>query len=471
MFDRHRKKAAVLFAAADVALLIVAFEAAYQVRAFLPLPLDFYIITPIKGLVLGFTLLLWLGSGWWLGVYERLYGNLLRAAVYDTFNQVALTTLSLVAFQFFFKLDASRVFIGLFAVFSFALLLFYRVSARPLRGWIRRQFGAEAFHVIVGWGQNAVEVGRRLEEASEYGSRLVAFVDPGDNLGESVQLKNAYPVWRLSELSAKLRADVIDEIIFSVEAEKLAELEDVFLLCDEEGVRTRVVIDFFPHVHSNVYLDRFGPLSFLTFSTTPDDEIRLFVKRSIDVVLASLSLILLSAPMLLLSLLVRATSKGPAIFRQIRCGLNGRTFIFYKFRSMVDNADALKAELEHLNERDGPIFKISDDPRLTGLGRYIRRFSIDEWPQFWNILKGDMSFVGPRPAGPSEVCQYAAWQRRRLRMRPGLTCLWALHGRDQVDFDTWMKLDLQYIDNWSLGLDLKILLRSIPRVLAGRGAS
>jgi len=145
--------------------------------------------------------------------------------------------------------------------------------------------------------------------------------------------------------------------------------------------------------------------------------------------------------------------------------------MFYKFRSMVDNADEMKADLEHLNERDGPIFKIANDPRLTTLGRYIRRYSIDEWPQFWNVLKGDMSFVGPRPAVPSEVSQYKTWQRRRLRMRPGLTCLWALHGRDEVDFDTWMKLDLEYIDNWSLGLDLKILLRSIPRVLAGRGAS
>ena len=471
MFDRHRKKAAVLFAVADVVLLVAAFEAAYQLRAFLPLPLEFYIVAPTKGLVLGFTLLVWLGSGWWFGVYQRLYANQPRAAIYDTVSQVAITTLSLVAFQFVFKLETSRVFIGLFALFAFVLLLFYRIAARPLRGWIRRQFSAEAFHVIVGSGENAIEVGRRLEAAREYGIRLVSFVDPNESLGETVRLEKTYPVWPLSELAAKLRADVIDEIIFSVKAEELAELEDIFLLCDEEGVRTRVVIDFFPHVHSNVYLERFGTLPFLTFSATPDDEIRLFVKRSLDVVLASGSLLLLALPMLFLSLLVRATSKGPAIFRQVRCGLNGRKFTFYKFRSMVDNADEIKAEIEHLNERDGPIFKIANDPRLTPLGRYIRRYSIDEWPQFWNILKGEMSFVGPRPAIPSEVSQYETWQRRRLRMRPGLTCLWALHGRDSVDFDTWMKLDLEYIEKWSLGLDLKILLQSIPRVLAGRGAS
>ena len=471
MFERHRKKAAVLFAAAEIVLLVVAFEAAYQLRVFLPLPREFYILTPVKGLVLGFTLAVWLLTGWWFGVYDRLYSQQLRAAVYDTVRQAFLTTLCVVAFQFLLKLDISRLFIGLFSSFSFVLLLFYRVSAGPLRGWIRRQFGAEAFHVIVGSGPTALEVGRQMEAARESGIRLVAFVDPTGEMGPDVQLSQRYPVWRVDELANRLRAHVIDEIIFSVESGKIGELEDIFLLCEEEGVRTRVVIDFFPHVNRNVYLDRFGTLPFLTFSGTPDDEVRLFVKRVFDVVLASVSLALLAVPMLLLSLLVKITSKGPAIFAQVRCGLNGRKFTFYKFRSMVDNADELKPSLEHLNERDGPIFKIADDPRLTSIGPYLRRYSIDEWPQLWNVLRGDMSFVGPRPAVPSEVSQYETWQRRRLRMRPGLTCLWAIHGRDNVDFDTWMKLDLQYIDNWSLLLDLKILLRSIPQVLAGRGAS
>ena len=174
--------------------------------------------------------------------------------------------------------------------------------------------------------------------------------------------------------------------------------------------------------------------------------------------------------MLIISALVRATSPGPVIFRQVRCGLSGRRFGFYKFRSMVESAEELKSRLAHLNERDGPLFKIAKDPRLTVLGHYLRRFSIDEWPQFWNILKGDMSFVGPRPAVSSEVAQYKTWQRWRLRMRPGLTCPWAIRGRYRVDFDTWMKLDLEYIDNWSLWLDAKIHLPSIPHVLAGRGA-
>jgi exopolysaccharide biosynthesis polyprenyl glycosylphosphotransferase len=229
-------------------------------------------------------------------------------------------------------------------------------------------------------------------------------------------------------------------------------------------------VDFFPHVNSTVSLDRFGETPLLTFSAAPYDEIRLLVKRLTDIAIAAAGLVVLSPFMAAAALLIRLTSPGPAIFRQVRCGLNGRRFLFYKFRSMVENAEDLKPALAHLNTRV-TVFKIPHDPRLTAIGRYLRKFSIDEWPQLWNVLRGDMSLVGPRPAVPSEVDQYQVWQRRRLRMRPGLTCLWAVSGRDNVDFETWMKLDMQYIDNWSLALDWKILLRTIPRVLTGHGAN
>ena len=183
-----------------------------------------------------------------------------------------------------------------------------------------------------------------------------------------------------------------------------------------------------------------------------------------------LFLAMLAVLVLLVALLVRLTSPGPAIFRQIRCGLNGRRFVLYKFRSMCHDAERQKAALAHRSNKT-TAFKMRDDPRLTPIGRFLRKFSIDEWPQLWNVLKGDMSLVGPRPAVPDEVEHYQRWQRRRLRMRPGLTCLWALAGRDNLDFETWMRMDMQYIDNWSLALDWKILLRTIPRVLTGRGAS
>jgi len=235
-------------------------------------------------------------------------------------------------------------------------------------------------------------------------------------------------------------------------------------------VRTRIAVDFFPHVNSTVSLDRFGATPLLTFSAAPYDEVRLLAKRAIDLAIAAAGLIVLSPLMLVIAAIIRLTSPGPAIFRQTRCGLNGRQFVFYKFRSMCKDAEEMKSALEHLSTRE-TAFKIPDDPRLTAVGRYLRKFSIDEWPQLWNVLRGDMSLVGPRPAVPSEVERYKRWQRRRLRMRPGLTCLWAVSGRDAVDFETWMKMDMQYIDNWSLALDWKILLQTIPRVIAGRGAN
>jgi exopolysaccharide biosynthesis polyprenyl glycosylphosphotransferase len=213
-----------------------------------------------------------------------------------------------------------------------------------------------------------------------------------------------------------------------------------------------------------------GATPLLTFTAAPYDEIRLLVKRLTDIAIAAAGLVVLAPFMAVITFLIRLTSPGPAIFRQVRCGLNGRRFLFYKFRSMCQNAEELRPALEHLNTRE-TVFKIPHDPRLTSIGRYLRKFSIDEWPQLWNVLRGDMSLVGPRPAVPGEVDRYQRWQRRRLRMRPGLTCLWAISGRDNVDFETWMKLDMQYIDNWSLALDWKILLQTIPRVIVGHGAN
>jgi exopolysaccharide biosynthesis polyprenyl glycosylphosphotransferase len=285
----------------------------------------------------------------------------------------------------------------------------------------------------------------------------------------TLRLAAEHRIHPLSRLPDLLRTRVIDEILVAVDSEKLAGIEDALLLCEEEGVRTRILVDFFPHVNSRIYLDRLANHPMLTFTATPHDEVLLMLKRATDVTVAGLALVVMLPVFALVAALVRLASPGPAIFRQLRCGLNGRRFTLYKFRSMCQNAEALKASVEHLNQRQ-TAFKIPRDPRLTTLGRWLRKFSIDEWPQLWNVLRGDMSLVGPRPAVPEEVEQYKRWQRRRLRMRPGLTCLWALAGRDSLDFETWMKLDMEYIDNWSLGLDWKILLRTVPHVLTGKGA-
>jgi exopolysaccharide biosynthesis polyprenyl glycosylphosphotransferase len=466
VFSGHYRKVKIVFALTDVALTTLAFIAAYQTRTRLHLEKNFFLDFPKAVLLLVVSALGLVAIGYCLSIYEKLDSAHVRVVLRDTFRQCALGAVCLVVAEFLLRLDLSRSFVLIFATYCWILLCLFRINAGHVVGVIRREFGARHYVMVVGSGDGALKLGEALERSARYGIRLTGFFtdDPGP-----ITLSREYPVYRLPELPELLRRHVIDEIIFAVDSQRLAEMEEIFLLCDEEGVRTRVLVDFFPHVNSQVYLDRLGSAPLLTFSAAPHDEVRLLLKRITDLVLAAASLVLLLPFMLLTVLLIKITSPGPAIFRQVRCGLNGRRFVFYKFRSMCDNAEELKAELEHLN-RKSTAFKIPNDPRLTRVGRYLRKFSIDEWPQLWNVVKGDMSLVGPRPAVPEEVEHYQRWQRRRLRMRPGLTCLWAVMGRDALDFDTWMKMDMQYIDTWSLALDWKIIFRTIPRVLTGRGA-
>jgi exopolysaccharide biosynthesis polyprenyl glycosylphosphotransferase len=469
MFSRQRK-ARVLFGLSDLILATLAFEVAYELRAVLHLEHNFFLTVERKALVMGFSLLAWVMIGVWLEIYEKLDSAHPAVILRDTTKQCVYGALGLVVFEYLIRQDLSRLFVALFAGFAWVLLVIFRMTAGRVVGVIRREFAAPHYVMVVGTGERARKMAMELERSAEYGVRLRGFLSELAEAPAEIVLGAVYKVRPTGELQDILRQHVVDEIIFAVGSESLAQLEDVFLLCDEEGVRTRVAVDFFPHVNSTVSLDRFGETPLLTFSAAPYDEIRLLVKRLTDIAIAAAGLVVLSPFMAAAALLIRLTSPGPAIFRQVRCGLNGRRFLFYKFRSMVENAEDLKPALAHLNTRV-TVFKIPHDPRLTAIGRYLRKFSIDEWPQLWNVLRGDMSLVGPRPAVPSEVDQYQVWQRRRLRMRPGLTCLWAVSGRDNVDFETWMKLDMQYIDNWSLALDWKILLRTIPRVLTGHGAN
>src|SRR5450631_1891319 len=469
MFGRHRK-ARVLFALSDVLIAALAFEAAYQTRVVLHLERAFFLTVERKALVLAFALAAWVAFGLWLEVYEKLDIGNPRVILRDVARQCGYGALCLIVFEYVCRLDLSRFFLVLYSAYAGVLLLLFRLTAGRVVGVIRREFAAPHYVMVVGTGARAVHLARGLEQSSDYGIRLRGFLSEHAGAPAEIRLRVAYKVLPIADLPSILRQHVVDEVIFAVGSESLAELEEVFLMCDEEGVRTRVAVDFFPHVNSTVTLDRFGETPLLTFSAAPYDEIRLLLKRITDIAIAGAGLLVLAPLMTLIVALIRLTSPGPAIFRQVRCGLNGRLFLFYKFRSMVENAEALKKDLEHLNVRE-TAFKIPHDPRTTAVGRYLRKFSIDEWPQLWNVLRGDMSLVGPRPAVPSEVEQYKRWQRRRLRMRPGLTCLWAISGRDNVDFETWMKMDMQYIDTWSLALDWKILLQTIPRVLTGSGAN
>jgi exopolysaccharide biosynthesis polyprenyl glycosylphosphotransferase len=228
---------------------------------------------------------------------------------------------------------------------------------------------------------------------------------------------------------------------------------------------------FYTPTIAKTYVEDMDGLPMLTYSTTPEDVGKLFCKRAFDLTAVLVGLIIISPLLLIISLGVRISSSGPVFFKQRRIGLNGRVFWCYKFRSMVQNAEALQEQLETQNELSGPVFKIKKDPRVTTIGYWLRKYSLDELPQLYNVLRGDLSLVGPRPPIVDEVRRYEPWQRRRLSMRPGITGIWQVEGRSRIaEFDEWVKLDLQYIDNWSLTLDMKILLKTIPTVLSGRGA-
>lgn len=369
----------------------------------------------------------------------------------------------------FRRVDVSRTYVLLIGAVDFVLLVIGRAVTYSGVSWMRDRLKRYHYLLIVGCGPRAREMAALIEESWGMGLRLLGFVDPNSS-DASLQDLGGYRVHRIEELGGILQQEVVDEIIFAVNMQELARLEPVMQHCADVGMRTRVQLEFLPAAYSRIYLEKFRDVQLLSLSSAPDSELRLFFKRIFDAAFSFAVLVVFSPVLLCIAAMIRVTSPGPVLFRQTRCGLGGRRFMLYKFRSMINNAEQMRAELHQLNELDGPVFKISDDPRITAVGRWLRRFSLDELPQLWNILRGDMSFVGPRPAVPEEVEQYEDWQRRRLRMRPGLTCTWVLEGRNHVDFNRWMQLDLTYIDNWSLWLDFKIFLRTIPIVLSGRGA-
>ena len=474
MFRSQQRKRKILFALSDVALTAAAFEFAYTFRRWLPLPQEFFFQPEVKAILLCVSVATWVTAGYWLNVYSSLDAPRIRAILRDSTRQVGYGALAFFVFIVFglrLSHPISRPFLATFILTSWLLLASFRIAARNLVPVLSREFGLKRYILIVGLGTRAEHLARTLEEYYEDGIRIVGFLAPPDAVPApaSIHLGRDYPVLPLDHLRAMMAQHVIDEIHFAVESDRLPSLEEVFLWCEEEGVCSRIAVDFFPHVNSDLALERIGSTPLLTFTAAPDDQVLLLAKRSIDIALALLAIILLGPAFLIAATLIGLTSPGPVIFRQTRCGLNGRTFTLYKFRSMVADAEQRMHEVAHLNPKE-IVTKIPNDPRLTPVGKWLRKFSIDEIPQLVNVLKGDMSLVGPRPAIPSEVAQYQHWQRRRLRMRPGLTCLWAVQGRDNLNFESWMRLDLQYIDSWSLGLDTRIILLTIPQVLSGRAS-
>jgi exopolysaccharide biosynthesis polyprenyl glycosylphosphotransferase len=367
------------------------------------------------------------------------------------------------------SLDQSREVLLLFVLLDFLFLLSTRKTVSSFLSHLRRQGYNYRNILIVGTGSLARDFVEGVKKHPEYGYKILGFLDWDPNLKGN--LVKGFPViGTLSDLPALLKNKHVDYVVYGVGRGFLNLVQDSLLVCEEMGVPTCLLADFFPLRFSKKRMGEFQNKPAILFSTTPDGGTTWYLKGIVDRISALLGIVLISPLLLGITFLIKLTSQGSILFKQQRCGLNGRKFTMLKFRTMVENAEELKGSLLEKNEMDGPAFKITEDPRLTHVGKILRKFSLDELPQLFNVLKGEMSLVGPRPPLPDEVSQYDLWHRRRLSMKPGLTCLWQVNGRNNVNFEKWMKMDLEYIDNWSLWLDTKILFKTIPAVILGTGA-
>ena len=373
-------------------------------------------------------------------------------------------------FTFALNLVVSRpIFFGFVLICSSLVAL-----NRVLIQWVLRSRNINEHNqikiVVVGTDSRSTRVGEVLENSQKYGYHVVGHVSCG---AESVADSSLNLLGSLEDLPRLLVDEVVaDEIIF-VEKQGCGQenIEELMSLCEDLGIKTRLALDGFPKAGARPSLEFLAGLPLITYSTVPDHSLSLVAKRLLDCSAAACLLLVTTPIMLVVMLLIKFTSPGSIFYSQIRCGLYGRRFTLTKFRTMIEGAEDKLWEIKHLNEMDGPVFKMRNDPRVTPLGRILRKFSIDELPQLANVLKGEMSLVGPRAPLPEEVKYYSLKHRRRLSVKPGITCLWQVSGRNEIDFQGWMDLDLRYIDHWSLGLDLVILLKTIPAVLKGRGAS
>jgi exopolysaccharide biosynthesis polyprenyl glycosylphosphotransferase len=392
------------------------------------------------------------------GFYNRPLISTRRQTALALFKVCTVLTVGVIIFMFLAREQLARTVIILFGVFSFLLVM---IKEEIVRWWIRtglEKGNYERRLVLVGTPEDTAVLREDLRERDRHGIRIVGEID-------------------VNETSIDALVNVLHEqspsgVILAARNTVFGQLEKVIQACELEGVEVWLIADFFKTQISRTTVDDLYGRPMMVFRSTPEESWQGVGKLAVDT-LGAIILILLSSPLMVLAALaVRITSPGPVIFRQQRSGLNGRPFTMYKFRTMVTDAEQRKQELAAFNEMSGPVFKVSNDPRVTPVGRWLRKFSLDEFPQLFNVLRGEMSLVGPRPLPVDETRRFDDFaHRRRLSVKPGLTCLWQISGRSNVrDFKEWVRLDLEYIDNWSLWLDLKILIQTVPIVLKGSGA-
>jgi exopolysaccharide biosynthesis polyprenyl glycosylphosphotransferase len=470
IFDEKSRQAGRLLLVLDALLAALVFLTTYWVREliFLSNPSDYYAHLALFPLILVIqTLLLFR-----FGAYRGLRISSIVGYAWMVSRALAFSFLIFLTILFLLKATyVSRSFLLMYGVADLVALVAVRAG---LVWWYfhRSVERNENFLkvLIVGTGQRAKHLSRTLREHSEWGIDVIGYLDlsppqPGATvLGSPV-------LGTVDQIGSLLKQHVIDEVIVAIPRTMIKDVQYIADACEEEGVKLRLMADVFDLQVSRLRLADLGGIPLLTFEPVAQDEKMLIVKRVMDLVvtLAFMPLVLLL--MGLVAVAIKLDSPGPVLFVQERVGLRKRPFRMYKFRSMRQDAEQKLKEIEHLNEAEGPIFKIANDPRITRVGKFIRRTSLDELPQLFNVIRGHMSLVGPRPMSVRDVDLFdKGVQRKRFSVRPGLTCLWQVSGRSSLPFTKWLELDLEYIDNWTLGLDFKILLKTIPTVLKGSGA-
>lgn len=367
------------------------------------------------------------------------------------------------------RFQYSRGLIVYLWVLVVLLLFLGRGLARSVQGWCNRRGWGVLRVLVVGATDAGKMVMQSLVARPDLGYQLVGFVGPVDapQLRDFGRFK---ALGTVTDLTTLLEEEQIDEVIVALPSSAHEESLAVLTLCEKHGIRLKLVPDLFEMSLSRVRMDDIAGIPVFDVQDRPLRQVEIVLKRVVDIVVAAVVLVLLSPVLAVLLLLIKLESRGKALLSQERIGFNGKSFRCLKLRTMYSDAEELQTSLLHANEASGPLFKIKDDPRCTRVGRRIRRWSLDELPQMWNVLKGDMSLVGPRPALPIEVAQYSDTQRKRLEIKPGLTGLWQVSGRSDLPFDEMVLMDINYLENWSLLVDLKIVLRTFSAVLGRHGA-
>ncbi|MCP4643131.1 MAG: sugar transferase [bacterium] len=409
---------------------------------------------------------------------QRLFHSRRGDSLYDQLYGVAKAVLVSLIFTgfligFFRRQGLERDFIGYFGVSTLMLILGFRMALR-LGLWALRRHGYNLRQIlIIGANERAHHLVDVMVGHERYGYELCGLLDDEPERAAVLEEFNIPYLGDLRAIEKTLLGRVIDEVYICLPVRRFyEEIHSMAHLCEGIGVPVRLIADLFPVKLATSRVHQLEDIPLLSLSAIPESQFPLMAKRVVDLAISGAFLLLVGSWLFpLVALLIKLDSKGPVFFKQERVGLNQRRFNIVKFRSMVTDAEQLRQDLTKENEADGPVFKIRNDPRMTRVGRWIRKFSIDEMPQFLNVFMGHMSLVGPRPPLPKEVEEYTWDQRRRLSVRPGITGLQQVSGRSDIPFEQWVELDLAYIDNWSLGEDFRIMLRTFQVVLLARGAA